>query len=147
MTLTPMAELKTKQTTASVAEFIAAIADEDRRADCEAILSLMAAVTGEEPAMWGTSIVGFGSYRYKYASGREGVWPLTGFSPRKRNLTLYIMTGFDRYPELMANLGTYTTGKSCLYIKRLADVDIDTLRELVEASVRRMEKKYHNQVT
>ena len=142
-----MAELKTKQTTASVAEFIAAIADEDRRADCEAILSLMAAVTGEEPAMWGTSIVGFGSYRYKYASGREGVWPLTGFSPRKRNLTLYIMTGFDRYPELMANLGTYTTGKSCLYIKRLADVDIDTLRELVEASVRRMEKKYHNQVT
>ncbi len=147
MTLTPMAELKTKQTTASVAEFIAAIADEDRRADCEAILSLMAAVTGEEPAMWGTSIVGFGSYRYKYASGREGVWPLTGFSPRKRNLTLYIMTGFDRYPELIANLGTYTTGKSCLYIKRLADVDIDTLRELVEASVRRMEKKYHNQVT
>lgn len=142
-----MAELKTKQTTASVAEFIAAIADEDRRADCEAILSLMAAVTGEEPAMWGTSIVGFGSYRYKYASGREGVWPLTGFSPRKRNLTLYIMTGFDRYPELIANLGTYTTGKSCLYIKRLADVDIDTLRELVEASVRRMEKKYHNQVT
>lgn len=142
-----MAELKTKQTTASVAEFIAAIADEDRRADCEAIHSLMEAITGEEPAMWGTSIVGFGSYRYKYASGREGVWPLTGFSPRKRNLTLYIMTGFDRYPELMANLGTYTTGKSCLYIKRLADVDIDTLRELVEASVRRMEKKYHNQVT
>lgn len=95
--------------------------------------------------MWGTSIVGFGSYRYKYASGREGVWPLTGFSPRKRSLTLYIMTGFDQYPELMANLGAYTTGKSCLYIKRLADVDIETLRALVEASVRRMEKKDHAQ--
>lgn len=138
-----MAELKTKKTTASVAEFIAAVADEGRRADCEAILSLMAAITGEEPVMWGASIVGFGSYRYKYASGREGVWPLTGFSPRKRSLTLYIMTGFDRYPELMDKLGVYTTGKSCLYIKRLADVDIDTLQALVEASVRRMEKKNH----
>lgn len=142
-----MAELKTKKTTASVAEFIAAVTDEGRRADCEAILSLMAAVTREDPAMWGASIVGFGSYRFKYASGREGVWPLVGFSPRKRSLTLYIMTGFDRYPEMMAKLGTYTTGKSCLYIRRLADVDIDTLRALVEASVRRMEEKYHTQGT
>ena len=85
--------------------------------------------------MWGTSIVGFGSYRYKYASGREGEWFLTGFSPRKRNLTLYIMAGFENYDSLLADLGKHKTGKSCLYINKLEDVDIPTLRKLIRQSV------------
>ena len=88
--------------------------------------------------MWGPSIVGFGSYTYKYASGREGEWPIVGFSPRKRNLTLYIMSGFDEYDALLARLGKYTTGKACLYVNKLADVDMDVLRQLVAASVEHM---------
>lgn len=100
----------------------------------------MREVTGEEPSMWGTSIVGFGSYRYTYASGREGEWPLTGFSPRKQNLTLYIMSGFDSYADLLADLGKFKTGKSCLYINKLEDVDLDTLRELISQSLKHMEE-------
>jgi hypothetical protein len=95
----------------------------------------MGQVTGFEPAMWGDSIVGFGSYRYKYASGREGEWPLVGFSPRKQNLTLYIMSGFTRYDSLVENLGKYKSGKSCLYIKKLEDVDRVSLEELIRQSV------------
>jgi hypothetical protein len=95
-------------------------------------------ITGDEPAMWGTSIIGFGSYRYKYASGREGEWFLTGFSPRKQNLTLYIMSGFDNYDSLLSELGKYKTGKSCLYINKLDDVDMQTLRDLIEQSVAHM---------
>jgi hypothetical protein len=136
-----MAELKTKQTEASVSAFLDAVENEQRRADCRVVLDLMRAVTGEEPKLWGPSIVGFGSYHYKYASGREGDWFVTGFSPRKQDLTLYIMAGFDRYDELMAKLGKYKTGKSCLYLKRLSDVDLGVLRELVTASVEAMRSR------
>jgi len=130
-----MAELKTKVSEASVADFLAAVPDPGRRADCLAVTELMRAVTGAEPEMWGPSIVGCGRYRYRYASGREGEWPLVGFSPRKQNLTLYVMAGFDGEDALLARLGKHTTGKSCLYLKRLSDVDPDALRELVERSV------------
>lgn len=133
-----MPELKTQKTGASVAAFLEGVASEKKREDSYAILDLMGQVTGEEPAMWGTSIVGFGSYRYKYASGREGEWFLAGFSPRKRNLTLYIMSGFDAYEPLLAKLGKYKTGKSCLYINKLEDVDLGILRELVGLSVAHM---------
>ena len=129
-----MAEPKTQPTDASVDGFLASIDDETRRRDCEALRDLMREVTGEEPKMWGLSMVGFGTYHYRYATGREGDWPLTGFSPRKRDLTVYVMAGFDRYEELMARLGKHSTGKSCLYLKRLDDVDLDVLRELVARS-------------
>ena len=130
-----MAKLKTQKNDASVEDFLNGVSHERKREDSFAILELMREVTGEEPAMWGTNIVGFGSYRYKYASGRDGEWFLTGFAPRKRNLTLYIMEGFENYDSLLADLGKYRTGKSCLYINRLEDVDIPTLRELIRQSV------------
>ncbi|MBK6767788.1 MAG: DUF1801 domain-containing protein [Ardenticatenales bacterium] len=133
-----MAELKTRRTDASVADFLAAIPDEGRRADCLAVADLMAGVTGAEAEMWGPAIVGFGRYHYRYASGREGDWFLAGFSPRKQNLTLYLMSGYDDYEALLARLGKHTIGKSCLYIKRLSDIDVDVLRELVTASVAHM---------
>ncbi len=135
-----MAELKTKPTDQDVEAFLNAIPDPGRREDCFTLLELMKKVTRSEPRMWGPSIVGFGSYHYRYASGREGDWMLTGFSPRKQNLTLYIMTGFDQAGELMARLGTHTTGKSCLYLKRLADVDLPTLKKLIQGSVRHLKK-------
>lgn len=130
-----MAELKTRPTLASPQAFLAGIEDEKRRADCLALAALMQDVTGAEPRMWGDSIVGFGSYHYRYPTGNQGDWFLAGFSPRKQNLTLYIMAGFDDAEELMGRLGKYTTGKSCLYVKRLADVDMAVLRELVTRSV------------
>ncbi|MCB9108447.1 MAG: DUF1801 domain-containing protein [Anaerolineales bacterium] len=133
-----MAELKTKPTNHSVEAFLNSVADDQKRQDSFTILNLMAEVTGDEPQMWGDSIVGFGRYHYKYASGREGDWFLTGFSPRKQNLTLYIMAGFDEYDNLMAQLGKYKTGKSCLYIKKLKDIDQAVLRELVKQSVEHM---------
>jgi hypothetical protein len=134
-----MAEAKTKPNDQSVEGFINKVSDEKKRQDSFAILELMKQVTGKEPIMWGDSIVGFGTYKYKYASGREGEWMVTGFSPRKQNLTLYIMSGFDEYEELLENLGKHTTGKSCLYIKKLEEVDQDVLRELVSKSVAHME--------
>jgi len=133
-----MAELKTKPTDASVEAFLNSVEPEKKRQDSFAILELMREVTGEEPIMWGSSIIGFGSYHYKYASGREANWMLVGFAPRKQALTLYIMSGFEGYDELMANLGKHKTGKSCLYINKLDDVDRDTLRELVRQSVEHM---------
>ena len=133
-----MAELKTKLSDASVEVFLDGIADEAKRHDSYAILAMMQEVTGVEAKMWGDSIVGFGSYHYKYASGREADWPLVGFSPRKQNLTLYIMSGFEQYDELLQRLGKHSTGKACLYIKRLADVDLAVLRELVKLSVEHM---------
>jgi len=133
-----MAELKTKRNDQSVEAFIESIEQEKKRTDSRAILELMQEVTGEEPEMWGDSIIGFGSYHYKYASGREGEWFLTGFSPRKQNLTLYIMSGFDEYDSLLSKLGKYTTGKSCLYIKNIEDVNLDTLKELIKRSVKHM---------
>ncbi len=129
-----MAELKTKKNDADVGAFLDGIENEKRRADCRAVVALMADVTGEPPALWGDSIVGFGSYHYRYSSGREGDWLATGVSPRKQNLTVYIMTGFARHGALMEKLGRYTTGKSCLYIRRLEDIDTAVLRELVRES-------------
>ena len=137
-----MAELKTQKTDASVEDFLNAVENERRRADSFCILEIMREITGEEPAMWGPSIVGFGSYTYKYASGREGEWPVVGFSPRKRNLTLYIMDGFDTYDALLAKLGKYKTGKACLYINKLDDVDADVLRELIAQSVTHVKTIY-----
>ena len=136
-----MAELKTKRTEASVDDFIAGIADEQRREDCRALLAMMKRVTKAPPKMWGASMVGFGSYHYRYASGREGEWFLAGFSPRRQDLTVYVMAGFEDYPELMARLGKYKTGKSCLYLKRLADVDAAVLEKLIAASVRDMKER------
>lgn len=133
-----MAELKTRPEKSSVAEFLASIADENRRRDCEAIAELMQEVTGAAPVMWGDSIVGFGRYHYRYDSGREGDWMLVGFSPRKKDITLYLMAGFERFPDLMQRLGKHKTGKSCLYVKKLDDVDRSVLRELVQSSVRAM---------
>jgi hypothetical protein len=135
-----MSDLKTQRNDASVEAFLDAVESERKRADSETILALMREVTGEEPAMWGDSIVGFGSYHYKYASGREGEWFLTGFSPRKRTLTLYIMAGFEAYEPLLKRLGKFKTGKSCLYINSLEDVDREVLRELLARSVEHMRR-------
>lgn len=137
-----MAELKTRPNEASVEDFINSVKDETKREDSRIIADLMAEITGEEPKMWGPSIVGFGTYHYKYASGREGDWMRIGFSPRKQNLTLYIMDGFDKYDELLSSLGKYKTGKSCLYVNKLADIDMKVLRRLVKASVAHFNKKY-----
>lgn len=137
-----MAELKTKRSEASVDAFLKGVADETRRRDCETLLGLMKKVTRAEPKMWGPSIVGFGSYRYKYKTGREGDWFLAGFSPRSQDLTLYVMAGNDRFPELLAKLGKHKTGKSCLYVKRLADVDLAVLEKLLVASVRQVKEEY-----
>lgn len=130
-----MAGLKTRPSGASVEAFVEGIADDTRRGECRAVLDLMRRVTGAEPEMWGASIVGFGSYHYRYASGREGDWFLTGFSPRRRDLTLYIMSGFEGHQDLLLRLGPHKTGKSCLYVKRLSDLDVAVLEELVAASV------------
>ncbi len=135
-----VAELKTKPTDRSVEKFLNGIKDDQKRQDSFTLLELMRQVTKAEPKMWGSSIVGFGRYHYKYASGREGDWFLAGFSPRKQNLTLYIMAGFEQYDELLKSLGKYTTGKACLYIKRLEDVHLPTLRKLVRQSVQHMRK-------
>lgn len=135
-----MAEPKTQPTKASVAAFLAAIPDDQRRKDCQAVAKMMQEATGEKPVLWGTSIVGFGTYRYKYASGREGDWPVIGFAPRRNDLTLYIMPGFERFAGLLAKLGRHKSAKSCLYLKRLADVDGAVLKELIGKSVAAMEK-------
>lgn len=130
-----MAENKTQQTDASVTEFLDRLEDERKRQDSYTIIELMREITNEEPKLWGPSIIGFGKYRYRYATGREDNWFLTGFSPRKANLTIYIIGGFDQHPALMERLGKHTTGKGCLYIKRLSDIDQGALRELVQQSV------------
>jgi hypothetical protein len=137
-----MAELETKENDASVEAFLDGIEDAARRADCRAVAELMREVTGEPPKMWGASIVGFGRYHYRYESGREGDWFVCGFSPRKQNLTLYIMDGFTGYQGLMERLGQHKTGKSCLYVKRLDDLDLGVLRRLVEESVATMRERY-----
>jgi hypothetical protein len=131
-----MAELKTKPTQASVKDFLNQIPDKERRDDCFAIAKIMEEVTGDKPKMWGPSIVGFGTYHYKYASGREGDWPVTGFSPRKKDLTLYMMMGFEKHADLMKQLGKYSNAKSCLYIKRLSDIHVPTLKKLIKSSVK-----------
>lgn len=131
--------MKTQRSKKSVEAFLKGV-EAKYRADCRTVLELMKEVTGEKPAMWGTSMVGFGSYHYKGSSGREGDWFLTGFSPRKQNLTLYIMPGFERYQALLSKLGKHKTGKSCLYINSLGDIHMPTLRKLVKQSVGQMVK-------
>jgi hypothetical protein len=135
-------DLKTKISDQSVEKFLDTVADDNTRRDCYTILNIMKDITRAEPRMWGSSMVGFGSYHYKYESGREGDWFLTGFSPRKQNLTLYIMSGFNEYDELMQKLGTYKTGKSCLYVKRLDDIDPVVLKKLIKKSIAHLKKKY-----
>jgi hypothetical protein len=137
-----MAELKTQRTDASVADFLAGVENAVRREDAQAVCALMTEVTGEQPAMWGTSIVGFGAYEYRYGSGQHGVWPAVGFSPRKQNLTLYVSAGFDGYGDLLARLGRHSIGKSCLYLPRLPDVDHDVLRELVRSGYDHMNGRH-----
>lgn len=132
-----MAELKTKKTNASVAAFLKKISDEQRRKDCETVLRLMKEATGVKPRMWGSSIVGFGTYKYRYESGREGEWPIIGFSPRKGDLTLYLMGGFENEP-MMTKLGKYKTGKVCLYIKKMSDIEVPVLKKLISKSVKKM---------
>ncbi len=136
-----MTELKTKRNKRSVRTFLGAIPDKEKRRDAFALLDIMQKITKSKPEMWGSSIVGFGSYHYKYSTGREADWPLVGFSPRKQNLTVYIMAGFTEYDGLLEKLGKHKTGKSCLYIKSLEDVHIPTLKKLVKESVRYMKNK------
>lgn len=135
-----MAELKTKPTKESVSKFLRAIQDEATRKDCQLLTKIMKEATGAQPKMWGPSIVGFGTYHYVYASGREGDWFLTGFSPRKQNLTLYIMSGFDEYEDLLGRLGKHKKSVSCLYVRSLGDLDLSVLKRLIRASVRHMKK-------
>jgi hypothetical protein len=130
-----MAEQKTKETGQAVTEFLDAIPDEQRRQDCYTLMEMMRKLTGYEPKMWGPSIIGFGKYHYKYASGHEGDSAITGFSPRKEAITIYLTYGFENYPDLMERLGKHKVGKGCLYIKRLSDVDPAVLEELIRKMV------------
>ena len=130
-----MAELKTKKTEESVDAFLDTVQSENKRSECKEIQKLMEQLSGAPGKMWGSSIVGFGDYKYTYSTGRSGDWFELGFSPRKQNITLYIIAGFERFPALMAKLGKYKTGSSCLYINKLADIDIDVLKELCVAGI------------
>ena len=135
-----MSENKTRPTDQKVIEFLNSVEHKTRRADGLTLLTMMAEITGEDAVMWGSSIVGFGSYHYKYESGREGDMPLVGFSPRKQSMTLYIMPGFDEYEEMLAALGKHKIGKACLYVNKLADVDQGVLRQLIKQSYEHMKE-------
>ena len=137
-----MAENKTQRNDGDVLAYLESVENKRRREDSLVVLKLMEEETGEPAEMWGTSIVGFGSYHYKYESGREGDFMLAGFAPRKQALTLYIMGGHERHAELFAKLGKHRTGSSCLYINKLADVDLDVLREIVAESVAHMRREH-----
>ncbi len=137
-----VAELKTKENDADVQAFLDRVEGDEKRADCVAVAALLGEMTGEPPRMWGKTIVGFGRYRYKYASGREGEWFRVGFAPRSRDLTLYVMDGYEARADILARLGKHKTGKSCLYIKRLSDIDERVLRELVAASLEKLATRY-----
>ena len=137
-----MAENKTKPTKLSATAFLKSVEDRQKRADCRKVAAMMRRATGKRAKMWGPSMVGFGTYHYKYESGREGDFMLTGFSPRKQALTVYVMPGFSKYGALMKKLGKFKTGKSCLYIKRLDDVDEGVLEKLIDKSVKDMRSKY-----
>ena len=134
------AEAKTKPTKEKVTDFLNRISDDTRRADCFAVVKIMEEITGSKPQMWGPAIVGFGSYTYKYASGHSGDWPVAAFSPRKSDLTIYLSVSFEQREELLEQLGKHKTGKSCLYIKRLSDVHLPTLRKLIKASTKEATK-------
>ena len=135
-----MKDNKTQRTRKNVSGFIESIAGDKRRNECLLLLDLMKQVTHEEPHMWGESIIGFGNYHYRYSSGREGDWFLTGFSPRKQNLTLYIMAGFDEFTPILKRLGRFKTSKSCLYVKSLENIDLEILKNLIQESVQRLKK-------
>jgi hypothetical protein len=135
-----MSENKTQPTDQNVLDFLNSVEHDTRRQDAFTLLEMMKEVTGEEAVLWGSSIVGFGSYHYRYESGREGDMPLVGFSPRKRSMTLYIMPGFDDYDGLLDDLGKHRTGKACLYINKLADVDEEVLRDLIKRSYEHMKE-------
>ena len=137
-----MSELKTRPTDRKVSQFIDAVEPDQKRQDCWTIVEMMRTVTGAEPVLWGSSIVGFGTYTYVNTTKNPADWPITGFSPRKANLTLYVMPGFSNYESLMARLGKHSMGKSCLYIKKLADIDFDVLEEIIRRSVRDMKAAY-----
>ncbi len=138
-----MSTLKTQKNDASVTDFIDAVSGETKRKDSYALLEMFTRITGEQPKMWGSSIIGFGQYHYKSdRSTQEGDWPLTAFSPRKQNLTLYIMLGFDDYSDLLADLGKHKTSVGCLYINKLSDVDRGVLEKLIDKSYEQMKKKY-----
>ena len=137
-----MADLKTKQTTTSVADFIAAVPDETRRKDAETLCAMMERLTGDPPAMWGPSIIGFGRYRYTYESGHTGEMCRIGFSPRKAELVIYVLDGNADQREVLDRLGKHKTGKGCLYIKKLADVDVSVLEAIVQAKIERMAEAY-----
>lgn len=138
-----MSDLKTQPTTASVKTFIESVENKTRREDAFVLLDLFEKITGEKAVMWGPSIIGFGQYHYKSdRSKQEGDWPLTGFSPRKANMTVYVMPGFSKYQDLLAKLGKHKTSVSCLYLNKLADVDLDILKQLIEKSVKEMRKRY-----
>jgi hypothetical protein len=137
-----VAELKTKANKASVTAFLSTIEDEQKRADCRAIAKMMRDATGKRAKMWGAAIVGYDQYDYKYASGRSGTFIITGFSPRAKNISIYIMPGFSEFASLMKKLGKHKTGKSCLYIKKLEDVDNKILARLIKESVQIMRRRY-----
>jgi hypothetical protein len=136
-----MAELKTKENSKNVLEFIESLNDEQKKKDSLELLALMKEVTGSEPKMWGDSIIGFGNYHYKYASGREGDWFLTGFSPRKQNMTIYLMCELEKQPGLSEELGKFKIGKSCLYFKQLGDLNTEVLKKLILESTKSKEAK------
>ncbi len=137
-----MAENKTKATDASVKDYLSAIQDEARRKDCEVLAKLMAKVTKERPRMWGTSIVGYGTYHYKYESGHEGDSCLTGFSSRKGDISIYLAAEFPGHDDLMAKLGKHKSGKACLYVRKLGDIDLKVLEQLIAGSHRDRKRRY-----
>ena len=138
-----MTELKTKKNRASVSKFIRGVEDEQKRKDSKELVKIFTGVTKEKPAMWGTSIIGFGEYHYKYKSGQEGDWMLTGFSPRKQQISLYMMAGFKNQKPLMKKLGKYRVSSgSCLYIKKLSDINVSVLKKIIRSSVAEVKKRY-----
>ena len=137
-----MAELKTKPNDGSVENFLNSVENPEKRADSYRIKEIMENITGEPAKMWGPSIIGFGTYRYRYSSGREGDWMLTGFSPRKQAITIYLMSGNEHFDEERNQLGKHSTGKSCLYIKKLTDVDESVLQNMIEKSIEIVKKVY-----
>ena len=137
-----MAENKTKATNASVEAYLSAIEDDERRKDCETITTLMSSITKTQAKLWGPSIVGFDTYHYKYESGREGDWAVTGFSPRKGDISIYLVASGSNQEQLLAQLGRHKMGKSCLYIRKLADVDMKILEQLIAGSVAEVRRRY-----
>ncbi len=137
-----MAELKTKPTRKSVAKYLRSVENKIRREDSEELTRIMRKISGEKPVLWGDSIIGFGSYQYKQRSGQIATWPLTGFSPRKQYLTIYIMPGFGQYKRLLKKLGKHKHSASCLYLNKLADVDLSVLSEIIADSVSVMRERY-----